>query len=121
MVKKSHRDLVKSYYRFVDDSNFESLFLLFAKDVVYRRCENKITGIAGLKKFYKKERTIRGKHKLENIVVEGKNVAVHGTFKGTNGFGNKVDLAFADFFVFNKRGKIAERFTYLADGYEMTK
>lgn len=112
---------MNDYYWFVDGNDFESLFSLFAKDVVYRRCENKITGIAGLKKFYKKERTIKGRHKLDNVVFEGKNVAVRGTFKGTNGSGNKVELAFADFFVFNKQGKIAERFTYLAKGYEMTK
>lgn len=121
MRKKSYKNLVKDYYSFVDGNDFESLFLLFAKDVVYRRCENKIVGIADLKKFYKKDRTIKGRHKLENIVVEEENVAVRGTFKGTNGSGNKVKLAFADFFVFNKRGKIAERFTYLAEGYEMTK
>lgn len=119
--ESSHEESVLSYYEFADTRNFESLYSLFSNNVAYYRCEQEILGIEQLKRFYEKERKINGNHIINNTIVNKKSVAVRGIFSGTNGNGETIKLNFADFFEFDDSGKINRRFTYLAEGYNMTR
>ena len=105
--------LVQEYYRSVDASDFEPMLALFSDDIVYDRCEKKISGMAELRTFYLEHRKLVGKHKINSIFASGEVVVVRGVFHG------KEKLVFADFFEF-KHGKIIKRQTYLADCYDKT-
>lgn len=117
----SPKDLVMSYYKFVDIKDFESLYSLFSDDVVYKRCEQEIRGIEDFRNFYENERKINGKHTINDIIVNKKSVVTRGVFTGINSNNESIELEFADFFEFDISGKINKRFTYLANGYESTK
>ncbi len=67
--------------------------------------------------FYLKERTLEGEYAVNDSIIEGNKVAVYGIFHGSDG---KI-LEFSDHFTFNDSGKIYERRTYLAQGFESTK
>jgi hypothetical protein len=93
------------------------MFALFSEDVYYKRCEEEIQGMDAFRNFYLKERTLEGEHTVSDSIIEGNKAAVYGIFHGTDG---KV-LEFSDHFTFNDSGKICERRTYLAQGFESTK
>ena len=112
---------VANYYKFVDARDFDSLCELFSDDIVYKRCEEIISGIKNLKLFYTQERKIEGKHSLSNVWSRDNEVMVRGVFIGNNGDGQAIELCFADFFELNQDNKICKRETYLANGFENTK
>lgn len=114
------RRQIEQYYSLVDAEDFGSLFELFTDDIDYNRAGEPIEGMDALKKFYTKDRELKEvKHLIESIIVEGNETAVRGvvSFKDENNEQKSED--FADFFVFNDDGKIKERKTYLAKGYEL--
>lgn len=73
-------------------------------------------GIGELRSFYRHERSLRGSHVVEDILISGLRSAVRGVFKGADGklFG------FSDHFVFDDSVRICERYTYLAIGFDET-
>ena len=114
-------EIVMNYYKFVDKSDLDSLFSLFSINIIYNRCEQKISGIDQLKLFYKNVRKINGKHTIIDIIVNNKNVAIRGKFNGEDSNGNVIMLDFADFFELGDDDKIIKRQTYLANGFDSTK
>ncbi len=114
-------DHVKLYYGYVDANKIEELVDLFSDDILYIRCEHEIKGKEDLKKFYNEERGIEGKHTLEEILSGKDKVVAKGIFSGKNRKGENITLPFMDFFYLDDSGKIKERYTYLATGYNLTK
>jgi len=93
-------ELVTRYYEAVDAHDVDELLLLFAPDAVYHRPGYEpLHGRDDLARFYQGERIIEsGRHTIENMVVDGPTVAVHGRFEGNSRDGRRLDLRFADFF-----------------------
>ena len=52
-------DICKSYYEKVDKEQYDAVVSMFSANVIYQRCEEEISGIDRLKKFYKEDRKIR--------------------------------------------------------------
>lgn len=119
-IKMNYKIAVQAYYQHVDAGDYLSLYPLFADDIIYQRCEQRIAGMVAFKQFYEKERTISGKHSITEMIAEEKTVVTRGFFTGKNANNDTVSLSFADFFEFNSEGKIAHRLTYLAQGYQST-
>ena len=112
------KEKIKKYYDLVDSNEFEKLFSLFSSKIIYFRCEQKIEGIENVKGFYLNERKIKGEHKINKIIQSEKTIFVLGVFSGKNSLGKKIKLDFVDLFEFDNTGKIIERKTYLATGYD---
>jgi ketosteroid isomerase-like protein len=105
--------IVTSYYRLVDASEFTRMLELFADDAVYRRPGYApLVGKPALAEFYLGVRVIdSGRHELSSILVQDGLAAVQGRFAGLLKDGTEVSLCFADFFRFHA-GRIVERTTY---------
>jgi len=112
---------VKKYYKYVDNKEIDKLLDLFSDDIIYIRSGKEIKGMKKFKEFYKKERRLKGKHKITKIIDTKEVVITRGEFKGKNAQNNKVKVGFADFFQFNNKGKINRRETYLSEGYRVIK
>ncbi len=110
------RRTLRTYYVLVDEGKFGDVFSLFSDGIVYRRCEREICGIAELRSFYLDERSLMGKHHVESILTDGHQSAVRGIFEGADG----KSFGFSDHFAFDDSGKICERHTYLAIGFDET-
>ena len=115
------RERVENYYRFADAQDFDSLCALFDDKVLYQRCERLIRGVEELRKFYKDERKLTGRHTLESLFEDGDKIIVKGTYEGKKHSGEPVHLSFIDYFISDQKGKIIQRQTYLAQGYQLTK
>jgi ketosteroid isomerase-like protein len=104
---------LREYYRLVDADDVHGLLALFADDAVYNRPGYPtMRGRADLTRFYSGERVIaRGRHTLDRVVTSNPQVAVTGSFEGVLKDGTRVELRFADFFVFDG-GRIARRDTF---------
>lgn len=114
---KEMRRILRKYYILVDEGRFDDVFGLFSGDVVYRRCEKEIRGIGELRSFYLHERSLAGRHVVENVLTDGYCwSAVRGRFEGTDG----KSFGFSDHFAFDDSGRIRERQTYLAIGFDTT-
>lgn len=107
------REAVRSYYEYVDDEEYESLFDLFAADVTYERPGNRtIEGLTAFRRFYEEERPLKdGSHELLNLIVDEDAIAVRGRFSGKQD-GEAVEFGFADVHVFDDDGNISDRYTY---------
>jgi steroid Delta-isomerase len=107
-------DTVRRYYNLVDERRFDELVTLFAKDAVYRRPGyDPLVGRQGLAEFYGGERVIvEGRHTVSELLVDGGKAAVSGTFEGVVKGGDRVRLRFADFFVVDRDGLLAQRETF---------
>ncbi|MEU0005787.1 nuclear transport factor 2 family protein [Streptomyces sp. NPDC006314] len=105
---------VRDYYRQVDAGNVRELVHLFAPDARYLRPGYEpIVGHDGLERFYTEERVIEsGLHSLDQLIASGRNVAVHGQFRGRLKNGRDASLRFADFFTLTDGGLIAGRQTF---------
>ncbi|RSS51761.1 nuclear transport factor 2 family protein [Streptomyces sp. WAC07061] len=105
---------VRDYYRQVDAGDIRGLVDLFAPDAQYLRPGYEpIVGHEGLERFYSEERVIEsGLHRLEQLIVSGQHVAVHGEFRGRLKNGQDTSLRFADFFTLTDSGLIADRQTF---------
>jgi steroid delta-isomerase len=106
-------EIVQSYYRLVDASDFTRMLELFADDVVYRRPGYApLVGKPALAEFYLGVRVIdSGRHELSSILAQDGSAAVQGRFAGRLKDGTEVSLNFADFFRLHA-GRIVERNTY---------
>jgi ketosteroid isomerase-like protein len=113
MTGNADPDAVRSYYDYVDADEYESLFALFAEDVVYERPgQPPIDGMDDFQAFYHEGRPLEdGNHEVHSVVAHGDTVAVRGAFSGVQD-GTEVSFGFADFHVFGDEGKIRHRYTY---------
>lgn len=92
---------VRRYYELVDAGDVEGVVGCFADDAVYHRPGYApMVGAEALHAFYSGERVIAdGRHVLDELVVDGERVAVHGRFTGTLKDGSAAQVGFADFWV----------------------
>ncbi|WP_337860140.1 nuclear transport factor 2 family protein [Ferroplasma sp.] len=106
-------ELVKKYYAAVDAGDLETLFSVFADDIVYKRPGYEpLVGMEKFQEFYKSNRVIKeGHHTLSNIVVKDPYVIVEGEFNGILKDGKKSHTTFVDVYTFSK-GKATKRHTY---------
>ncbi|HYI67650.1 MAG TPA: nuclear transport factor 2 family protein, partial [Candidatus Limnocylindrales bacterium] len=101
-----------SYYRLVDDQQFEQMLQLFHPEIHYQRGDLAITGIDQMKEFYTRGRTITsGRHTIDALVEDGAMVVTRGTMDGVLDGGEEVSIGFADFLEFQD-DLIWRRFTY---------
>lgn len=112
MSKNTPESTVRQYYDLVDAEQYDDLVALFADDVRYERPgQGAIEGREALRAFYLDERPLEeGSHEIHDIVVDGKTVAVRGTFSGVQN-GETVSFDFADFHEFED-GEIRRRYTF---------
>ena len=108
-----HRASLESYFRLVDERNWDDLFALFHPEVVYRRGGTPvIRGIEEFKEFYLSSRQIEsGRHEVDLMLSDGDWAATKGTFHGVLRDGRAVQIEFADFHRF-RDGLIWRRDTY---------
>ncbi|MEU8843200.1 nuclear transport factor 2 family protein [Streptomyces roseus] len=102
------------HFDLIDEGDMASMVSLFAPDPVYHRPgHDPFLGRSGILHFYTRLRPIRsGRHALETAVAHGRNVAVHGSFRGVLHDGSPVDLRFSDFFVVDEEGAFLRRDTF---------
>jgi len=105
--------VVRDYYDYVDDGDYEALFELFAEDVSYERPgQPSLSGIESFREFYLEDRPLDdGRHEILDLAVDGDTVVVRGRFEGEQD-GEPVSFGFADFHRFDGDGEITERWTY---------
>lgn len=110
---RTPRDVVGSYYEFVDQGDVDELVSLFAPDVIYDRPGHpRIEGRGALERFYRQVRPLsNGSHELHNIISDGDEIATRGTFRGRQA-GDDVRIGFADFFRFDDENRVRFRYTY---------
>ncbi|WP_369275978.1 nuclear transport factor 2 family protein [Streptomyces sp. R11] len=105
--------VVREYYRLVDDGDVTGLLQLFEPTAEYSRPGYEgLTG-AALERFYRHERVIRtGRHVISKAIIQGGEVAVHGTFRGMLHNGAEISVRFADFFTVTPLGTFSARTTF---------
>jgi len=106
-------ELVKKYYKAVDENDLNTLFSVFSDDIIYERPGYEpLKGMKDFQNFYKSNRIIKeGHHTLKNIIVKEPYVIVEGEFNGILKNGNKSYTKFVDVYTF-KDGKAYRRHTY---------
>ena len=106
-------DLVKRYYSTVDAGDADATSALFASDGHYDRPGYPTKVGEQITDFYHGERVIEtGAHSLTEILVDGDRASSRGVFTGRLKDGSEASVGFADFFLFDAEGLIAERTTY---------
>lgn len=107
-----HAATVHTYYRLVDDEQFEQMLQLFHPEIQYQRGDLEISGIDQMKQFYTRQRTIQsGRHTIDALVEDGPLVVTRGRMDGVLDGGEEVSIEFADFHEF-QGDLIRRRFTY---------
>lgn len=91
---------VRRYYECVDANDVPGILALFTPEATYRRPGYPpIVGTTAWEDFYRNQRVIEsGRHTLVNVVRDGNQVAVQGTFAGVLRNGSVAELEFADFY-----------------------
>lgn len=109
MSNDAREAVVRRYYELVDRGDVEGLIALFARDSVYLRPGYQpLRGHDELRRFYTEDRMIReGRHELDAVIVNETSAAARGAFRGTLRDDRRVEVRFADFFVF-----AGDRFAY---------
>lgn len=107
----SAEQATRRYYALVDAGDVDGVVGCFAEDAVYHRPGYApMEGRAALAEFYGGERVIAdGRHELDEVVVEGRRVAVHGRFVGTLKDGSAARVGFADFWVLDEEDRATSR------------
>ncbi|CAM3888743.1 nuclear transport factor 2 family protein [Janibacter anophelis] len=107
----SAEQAARRYYALVDAGDVDGVVGCFAEDAVYHRPGYApMEGRAALAEFYGGERVIAdGRHELDEVVVEGRRVAVHGRFVGTLKDGSAARVGFADFWVLDEEDRATSR------------
>ncbi len=105
--------IVRKYYDAVDSNDLETLFSVFADNIVYERPGyGPISGMEKFRDFYEANRIIKkGKHTLSNIIVHEPYVVVEGEFHGTLKDGRESYTKFVDVYTFSGK-KAVKRHTY---------
>lgn len=106
-------ELVKRYYSTVDAGDAGATSALFAAHASYDRPGYPTMVGQQITDFYHGERVIEsGAHSLQEIIVDGDRASSRGVFSGRLKDGSETSVGFADFFLFDTEGLIAERTTY---------
>ncbi|GAA1864576.1 nuclear transport factor 2 family protein [Brevibacterium marinum] len=106
-------ELVKRYYSTVDAGKPGATSALFAAEGHYDRPGYPTMVGQQITDFYHGERVIEsGAHSLTEILVDGDRASSRGVFTGRLKDGTETSVGFADFFLFDPDGLIAERTTY---------
>lgn len=107
----SAEQAARRYYALVDAGDVDGVVGCFAEDAVYHRPGYApMEGRAALAEFYGGERVIAdGRHELDEVVVDGRRVAVHGRFVGTLKDGSAARVGFADFWVLDEEDRATSR------------
>lgn len=108
------RAVTHRYYQAVDAGDVTSVVEWFAEDGVYHRPGYEpMRGREALRVFYGGERLIEsGRHRVDQMIVEGRSVAVRGVFTGRLKDGSEVTVGFSDFVDFDGAGRAVERHSY---------
>lgn len=112
-MSQTNEDTVRTYYAAIDAEEYDTVFALFDKNIVYERPgQENIRNIDALKHFYINQRPLSdGSHEIHSLITEEETVSVRGTFSGMQA-DTEVSFGFADFFVFSETGLIKRRYTY---------
>lgn len=102
------------YYAMVDAGDVDGVLDWFAEDATYwRPGYAPMVGRDALRAFYSGERVIdSGRHLIDELLVDGDRVAVHGRFEGTLKDGSPARVGFADFLRYDPNGRVTERRSY---------
>lgn len=113
-VPRDPQEAVQRYYALVDAGDVPGVVGCFAAEAVYHRPGYPpMVGHAALTDFYAGERVIAdGRHELDEVVTQGRRVAVHGRFVGTLKDGSPASVGFADFWVLDETGRALTRRTF---------
>ncbi|MDG4809348.1 nuclear transport factor 2 family protein [Micromonospora sp. WMMD1120] len=114
-MNRSHLDdVVRTYYHRVDADDIDGMMLLFEPDSIYDRPgQESIVGRSAIAEFYRSQPAIRSRrHSITSLIVEGFEVAVHGTADRTTLDGQHSTIGFADFFTVSGTGRFAYRRTF---------
>ncbi|MEU8111268.1 nuclear transport factor 2 family protein [Micromonospora sp. NPDC048947] len=115
MMNRIHLDdVVRTYYRRVDADDIDGMMLLFEPDSIYDRPGQKsIVGRSAISAFYRSQPPIRSRrHNLSSLIIEGPEVAVHGTADRITLDGQHSTIGFADFFTVSGSGRFSYRRTF---------
>lgn len=106
----------RHYYERVDADDVDAVLDWFADDAVYHRPGyDPMEGRAALADFYGGGRVIAsGSHTLDDVLLDGRRVAVRGVFAGALKDGSLVRLGFSDFITYDEAGRAVERRSYFA-------
>ena len=104
---------IRDYYEHIDANDLESVFALFAEDIIYHRPgQSALDGMAEFKRFYREDRPLSdGSHAVKSLVAGGDTVVVRGRYEGRKD-GEQVAFGFADHHRFDADGLVTERWTY---------
>lgn len=102
------------YYRAVDAGDVDGVVNWFADDAVYHRPGYEpIRGRAAIADFYGGTRVIAsGSHRIDQLIVQDRSVAVRGFFTGRLKDGSDVTIGFSDFVDYDAAGRAALRRSY---------
>lgn len=113
MDMASVTELVNRYYTTVDAGDADATTALFASDASYDRPGYPTMIGTQITDFYHGERVIEtGAHSVQEVIVDNDRAASRGVFNGRLKDGTETSVGFADFFLFDAEGLIAERTTY---------
>lgn len=115
MMDRTHLDdVVRTYYHRVDADDIEGMMLLFEADSIYDRPgQESIVGRSAIEAFYRSQPPIRSRrHNLSSLIVEGSEVAVHGSADRITLGGQHSTIGFADFFTVSRSGLFSYRRTF---------
>ncbi len=105
------QDIIKKYYKAIDESDLDTALSLFSEDISYQRGSQLIVGKKDLEDFYHKHRLIKeGEHEIEEIKTDGLSTTVKGRFTGRLKSEEQVQIKFEDIFEFADQ-KIVKRKT----------
>jgi ketosteroid isomerase-like protein len=115
MSEQNYRRIVEQYYDYVDEEEYESLFSLMADEITYHHgFEESYDGLDEVKDLYENRPAFQdGAHDIQNIIVEGDDVAVRGETWMVLEDGSRTETRFALFHHFNDRDEIGEQWLYL--------
>src|SRR5436190_6418571 len=110
---REYRGVIEDLYQCVDAQGWDDLGEFFAEDVVYQRPGYApLIGLDAVLDFYRRVRVVAsGRHHLEQILVDGEQVACWGRFEGRHRNHSPIDERFADVYTLDGK-KITSRQTY---------
>lgn len=108
--KKVIEEIVQTYYKKIDEEDFDTIICLFSDKIYYKRGSKIFNGRNELEQFYRNERLIQnGEHQIK-ITTSHPHVYVTGSFEGRLRDGKMVKVDFEDSFKF-QGDKIIKRIT----------
>lgn len=113
--------IVREYYDRIDAGDVDWVVGMFAKNAVYDRAGQLITGTGEIRAFYAGERKVTLTHSKIKLWACGRDIFVEGTYSGTGADGSERLGQFSDHWTFNAAGKVTLRRTSLFTGADTIK